>query len=531
LLDRIPNALHGAIIEFNDGEFRYSWLPYLPFRPYVADFFKQLEDETINLLRTSPILESFEGELKPPSGLIYVPEPFTDTEGKPLILTPSTKSRYLSHKYPSSEWDRLSKLGVKSLSTENFIDDLRKFILRHPNDFREMPDKWQSRLAEALLSSIHRSKFWKSTISALQIVPLRDGNWVSLNDGNLLFPSRSNTMEVPKGIDIFEIHPSAETDYFRRQLFMVLGAKEFQAEQICDIIIRTHEKSEFRPETLSTSDLISHVVFLYRTGWKNTDRRDIWFVTETGLYCRGSHIYMDSDVTYSAKSIFEHHREKVPFLHQDYYNAFSSVTISSESQSEAGGWQEWLVEHMNVAQIPRLATPSIGAPFSISKDFQFLVETYLSTELLLLIRHHWKYYSKWIVDRERNETKTVWETSQRKIRNKISSMDVKCRRGLISPLNKTFLPLSSMQLESFVSVPFLDVPEPDDDRWDYLKHFGVVVELDANFFVECLRRLKETKTSRKQVSQLYGQINYWATRDNADVIRCVLMITALLPYF
>jgi hypothetical protein len=519
LLSRIPQALLGAINEFNEGELRYSWLPYLPLRPYVGDFFKELRRETIGLLCKSPILESFAGVLKPPSSLIYVPESFADKEGKPLILTDSTKSKYMSHRYPPSEQPRFSSLGVQSLTTDGFINDLRNFISKCSVDFQEMPDAWHSRLAETLMSAIIRSHFLKPTISTLKVVPLRDGQWASMDKGNFLFPSRSNNLVVPNGIEISEIHPCVETNYFRRQLFMALGAREFQADQICDIIIRTHENSDFRPSALSTSDLIAQVVFLYNADWKNAERRDVWFITETGSYRRGSQVYMNSDVPYSAQSMFANRRSIIHFLHRDYYTAFSSITLPSEWRSETPSWQQWLVKQLNVAQIPRMATPSIGAPFSLSTDFECLLDPYLSVELLLMIGQHWKHYSKWIVDGETKDTKTGWQISQRKMRDKISSINVKCHGQLISPLNKTFLPITNMRLETFVSIPFLDVPDPDHDQWDYLRHFGVVVQLDAGFFLECLRRLKDTKALIKAVSHLYGQIDPWITHENADTIR------------
>ncbi|KAH8820670.1 hypothetical protein F5884DRAFT_745017 [Xylogone sp. PMI_703] len=469
LLDGIPHALHSAIKEFNDGELRYSWLLYLPFRPIIH---RRLAASNQSDLRPRPIYRQ----------------------------------------------GRLSKLGVRKLTTEDFISDVRTFILKHPVQFQSMLDAWHSRLVEALMISLLRSIFWKSTISAMKMVPLRDGRWASMNQGNFLFPARSGQLVIPKGIDVFEIHPTAESDDYRRQLFTALGAREFEAKQICDIIVKTHKSPEFLPSALTPSDLISHVVFLYKAGWKNTERHDIWFVTEGGSYCRGSQIYMNSDMPYSAQSIFAKDRLKVQFLHPDYYVIFSTQSLTPEVSSEPGDWQKWLVEQLHVSQIPRLANPPIGAPFSLSNEFQFILDTYLSTDLLLLIRHNWGYYSKWIVDKGRDETKSAWRVSQHKLRETISSINVKCRQGVSSTLNKSFLPLSSLQLESFVSVPFLDVPEPDNDEWDFLKHFGVIVELDASFFVECLRRLKDAPASKKQASQLYGQIDLWATHDKAGGI-------------
>ncbi|KAF2269756.1 hypothetical protein CC78DRAFT_452837 [Lojkania enalia] len=522
LLEMIPKAFHGAIQEFNRGPFRYSWLPYLPSRGTVADFFKRLEENVLKILSKSPILESFAGVLTPPRELIYVPERLCDESGTPLILTPETRSSYVSNKYPSSDRYRLMQLGVTPLSVEDFIKDLGKFILEYPEDFQGMPESWHSRLAEVLASSIMSSKDYQNAVSNLQIVPLRDGRWVAPREENLLFPSRSKPLIIPNGIDVVEIHPEAEADYYRRQLFMILGAKDFRAEQICEIIIKTQEKESFRPENLSRKGLISHVEFLFKSGWKNGNERDLWFVSETNGYCHGSEAYINSDLPYSAKLLFAEAREKFPFLHPDYYEAFPEKGANPEAKLDgenAETWEKWLVNHMNVAQIPRLATPSLRPPFLLSPDFNFLVKKYPSSEILLLLRYHWKYYSKWIVTRETQKLKEAWDLSQRQLKSKISSLEVKCRRGLVHPLHQTFLPVSSLQLESFVSVPLLDVPEPDHDDWDYLKHFGVVVELDANFLVECLRRLKSTGTTRKQVSQLYGHIAMWITPDNAGVIR------------
>ena len=473
----------------------------------------------VKLLFKTPILESCAGQLVEPSKLTYVPPNFADQFGKPLVLTPATKFKYLSYKYPASDWEGL---GLKILGTAEFIKDFRKFVLDHALEFQSMPDEWHSRLAEVLVASIMQSKPLQEIICMLRIVPLRNGQWASPGNTNLLFPTRtrSHDLVIPKGIDVVEIHPGAEANHPRRHLFMLLGAKDFVPAQICDIIIQAHSRDDFQSERLSIDDLISHAVFLYKAGWKNAEKSDMFFVTETGTHRLGSQVYMDSDVPYSAKSVFADNRLAFDFLHPKYYDVFSGVMDSTE-ELETEKWLKWLREHTNVSQLPRLATPSVGAPFTISEDFQFMLKTLPSMEILLLMRHHWVFYSEWIVFRKRRNMEEVWKFSQQQLRAKLSSIEANCRRGTVHPLNQTFLPLSSLQLETFISVPFLDVPEPDDDQWDYLKHFGVVVELDAGFFIECLRRLKESETSVKQVSQLYSQIDLYATRDNAKEIKYV----------
>ncbi|KAF2177739.1 hypothetical protein K469DRAFT_676716 [Zopfia rhizophila CBS 207.26] len=528
LLSLIPSVFHGAIREFNKGDFRYSWLPYLPARPSVADFFQHLEKETMKILSKSPILESFAGVLTPPCELVYVPERLSDENLVPLILTPATSSVYVSCKYPSSDRYKLLQLGVTSMSIEKFITDLGAFITEYPDDFKSKPQRWHSRLAEVLISSIVGSKDHQDAVSALQIVPLRDGRWIASKDENLLFPSRSKPLVIPNGIDVVEIHPDAEEGHYRRQLFMTLGARDFRAEQICEIIIKTHEQASFEPSSLSRGDLISHAVFLYKSEWKNVDGRVIWVATEADSFCRSSEAYMDSDITYNATELFADSRYKFHFLHPDYLQAPQSTKAITDAESNSENWLKWLVQSMHVAQIPRMVTPTFRAPFSMSHDFQFLLDIWPSSTILLLMRHHWKYYSRWIVPRDSPKWKEAWNISQRQLKSKISSLAVKCRRDLIYPLHQTFLPLSSIQLESVVSVPLLDVPEPHLDDWDYLKYFGVVVELDALFWVECLRRAKDATPSIKRVSQLYEQLAMWVTRDNAAVIRRAFQIDKLV---
>ncbi|KAF1995054.1 hypothetical protein P154DRAFT_379511, partial [Amniculicola lignicola CBS 123094] len=523
LLDLIPGVFHGAIREFNKGDFRYSWLPYLPDRPAVADFFQHLEKETIKVLAKSEILESFAGVLTAPRDLIYVPKHLSDDGMVPLILTPATSSVYVSSKYPPSDRFKLLQLGVTLMSIEIFIKDLGDFIIEYPEEFRSKPQRWHSRLAEVLTSSIISSKDHQDAISALQIVPLRDGRWVASKEENLLFPSRFKPLVIPSGIDVAEVHPNAEEDPNRRRLLMTLGAMDFRAEQICEIIIKTHEHISFEPGSLSREDLVSHAVFLYKTEWKNAEDRDIWFATDTDSFCRGSEAYMDSDVIYSAGELFADSRYKFHFLHPDYLQAPPSTKATIDAEANSERWLKWLVQSMHVAQIPRMVTSTVRAPFSMSHDFQFLLGVWPSSKILLLMRHHWKYYSRWIVPRDSPRWKEAWNISQKQLKSKMSSLDVACRRNLTYPLRQTFLPLSSMQLESLVSVPLLDVPEPDHDDWDYLKYFGVVVELDAIFWVECLRRAKDPTPSVKQVSRLYEQLAMWVTRDNAALIRLVFL--------
>ena len=521
---------------------RYSWLPYLPIRPYVGDFFKHLQDYTMDLLAVSPILESFAGELTAPDKLVYVSGRFSDRIGRPLVITKSTMPKYLSHKYHGGYQHRINELRVRNLDTQEFLSDLADYVTNFPEDFQAQSNGWHSRLAEVLLAEAMNKRSYADLVSKLNIVPLQDGQWTSSSICNLAFPSPLKSLIIPKGIGIVAVHPKTEKDYFWQQLLTTLGAKNLLPQQISDMIVQVHEAEGFEPATLEKSTLISHVMFLYEAKWRNADRKDFWFVTKTGGYCRGSQAYMDAEVPYSAASLFGQNRNTLPFIDEAYCQSFTERFKESSKENEQKKehydedenevklrkWEVWLLDQMHISIIPRLVTPSLVAPFRLTHEFEKLIETQEPTELLLLLKCHWTRYSRWIRPRDSRRDQAAWNESQQILVSKLSLIKVQCRQGLVRPLKETFLPMSNFQLDISIEIPFLEVPEPEDDLWCFLRYFGVVVEMDANFLVECLRRMKGSPTTLKQISKLYEQISLWKTGDDIPNIRYAPLIISVL---
>jgi hypothetical protein len=521
LLQHLPGAIHSAIEEFNRGNFRYSWLPYLPVQNHVSDAFKRVREHTLQLLRESRILESIAGELTAPSNLLVVPKIFLDETGNPLLLTPETQSKYLSRKYPLEDCEHLRDLGVPDLSTDGFIDDLQNYVLNYPREFQNQSLKWHSCLAQVLLGLVARYQSILSIVSSLEIAPLRDGSWATPQVQTVFFSAESNDLIVPKGINILEIHPTAQGDKTRRHLLSLLGVQDFQAASICNTIVCIHEDAKFDPIKFSPGDLISHAMFLYKAKWDNSGTHDIWFKTDADTCYLGSQIYMDSNQPYSAKSIFTKSGLSAPFLHKDYYSAFAQGAEPSELNRDAN-WQVWLQKHLHVAPIPRLVYPPFEAPFSIAREFETLITSYDSSEVLLLLKFHWEqYYSRWILSFEGEKSKPSWKCSREALISKISGMNAKCQLNTAHTLNKTYLPRTGTPKDSNNIFQFLDVPEPDDPKWSFLGHLGVVVNLDTEFYLERLRRLQDSETSVAQVSELYAELDRLADSKTTVKIRLV----------
>lgn len=553
LLDQIPAALLHAVYDFNNGELRYSWLCYLPTRPYRDDFFRDLPAETTRHFSKQPILESFDGTLMSPAELTYVPERFTDAIGMPLIPQKYTSFHYLSKKYPSKYESELKYLGLAIMSPESFLESLQSFICKTPNEFQKMPAKWHSHLAKALHSLIIESEVYKHAIAELEIIPLRDGQWVSSQVQTLIFPLQDDKLAIPKALGVFEIHPDAESDSIRRHLLIVLGARESRTEDILALIFRRHEDDTFRPETLAADDLISHVMFLYHVNYdRNSRNHELWFITEGGSCHQGFQTYVDAvpGALFSAGEMLRGHRHKTCFLHKGYTEAFELATPLGAPPDQ---WRKWLVQNLNVASVPRLVTPSRlkTEPFTLSNEFQYIVAKFPSSVWLALIKYHWQHYSPFIVPKnlpqdELSKEDEEWIKSQAEVRKILSEMDVQCLSSMTAKLGQTVLPrgvflsqsgwskgapklknelslgeiTSSTDLTNVMpSFLLLDVPNSNHEEWNILKHLGVITELGADAFLGCLRRLRETQTTKEYVSKVYDQLQSCMRETEKDVIR------------
>lgn len=331
LLEAVPSAFLKAILEFTDGDLRYTWMRYLPSRNHFSDFFEKLEPEILRLLSETPILENFAGILTTPSKLRSVPVHFTDENGIPLIITKGTMATYISQNYVLEDHAHLARIGVGSLSAEEFLADLKNFIHKSPRNFQEMSKSWHSSLANALSRVIHDFPQTKSMVMALEIIPICDGSWISASRGAICFSDTSYSLAVPKGVEIYEIHPDASWGQFRRSLFINLGAKTFSKDLVCEAIVRGHEDSQFDPKRRSTSELISHIMFLYIANWTNTGAHDLYLATECDTVCLGSEIYLDSDEPYSASILFKGTGRKLRFLHKHYIQSDSTTDFMFKS--------------------------------------------------------------------------------------------------------------------------------------------------------------------------------------------------------
>lgn len=351
---RIRNGLAEAILlsmfHFNDGVLRYTWPYYLPTMSIaMSGFFEPTIEAILEQIQHSPVFESCAGNMVIPSTLTHTTADFC-ADGEPFALCEATKDHYLSPKYPVWVIDAMTCVGVSRMSPRQFLEDLSVFIATETESFRNKTAEWHAQLAAALVKLSTDSELMPC-IQDLPIIPLNDGTWTETRDRTIFFAKGETSLSIPEGIRVLIIDADAESDPSRRTLFTSLGVKAWEASEICRLIVKVHSSKDFQPNQLTTTQIISHAVFLYQASWQPPKGTDLWFATASGERYRGREMYIAGNKSSDSASgrLFTQLEKRFPVMHSDYL-----TTLASES-----GWPEWLVQNLGLSRIPRLVAPVV----------------------------------------------------------------------------------------------------------------------------------------------------------------------------
>lgn len=478
ILEQIPAAFLATISQVRDSHMRYLWPYYLPSRPTIDDFFQSLWPEMLAILGREAVLESTQGTLFMPSNLSLVPVELADQDGRSLIPPECSTFNYASPNYPFEVSGALRNLGVRDLSTEDFLDDLSQFAVEWPDRFQSMPAEWHSRLSEIL---DHLTLQYEERIMSIPFVHLHDDRWISLNSGRVWFPVTSDGLVVPKSMEALVVHPKVAKDHSRRNLLQKLKAQEVDNTAVGNSIVKTHQSETFKPNAIPTSHLVSHVVFLFEAGWKPEalTKEKIWVATIDGSAFISSFVYLNSREPYSARQVVSTYKDDstlmahYPFLHARYYEKFSGIEQRT-----------WLQDNLGLSTVPRLVHPQSQPPKTILLDlgFEALTATVPSLELLQILKNNWTQYRRWIISdavqtsgtelqgpdktngvatEELSSDKldhgfgnSAGKTANSDIKSFLSKMIVQCQEGT-AQLSQTCLSRKSV---------LLGMSEPEDDQ-------------------------------------------------------------------
>ncbi|KAK3360775.1 hypothetical protein B0T25DRAFT_133644 [Lasiosphaeria hispida] len=482
ILKHLPAAILKAIRAFNSRRLCYIWPRYLQLRPPMSDFFAGLNSELIRLLSEQDILESAAGGTELPSRLQHVPEQFRDSENCPLTLCKKTQSKYLSPNYDSEDWLLFQSIGVKEMTVEGFIQDVRQFVEGYPDEFRAKSCEWHSNFAQTFSAILVRRPTDLPAVKSMEIVPLRDGQWVAPCCQALLFPTEIVQLRPPRGLPISEVHPDAQDDVHRQQLLRTLGVNPFQPSQVCEVIAEVHANSS-PPQALDANDLISHALYMFRTNWQYFSKKKLWFVTEDGTLARGHDLYISVNPKRNiAEFMFPEDCEgMVKYLHRGY--------LDTVERDERQTFVKWVTE------------------------------IHLTLEFL---RANWAHYGEWMAEGRYEDQGKAWKESRRNVVTQFQKLEVNCRDGTRKRLIDTAIPLAQFFQKDrslLDGISFIDITNPDDPSWVFLTDFGVVGKQKTDNLIDFLSSLQGSETSVDQIRGIYRQVYIGYTNKDLQFIQ------------
>lgn len=513
--DQLVDAFLACVQTFNSKDFiKRTWPIYLPQRQCPTsggDFFSVLKSALLERLSGEPVVENWKGDWVKPSGLVSVPRFFWDDSGTPLTMTDGNSKNYLSPKYKRGEVECLRHIGVAEMDWTVFLRELRDLLTSLPEICNRKTEAWRSKLA-AVLSALPAEL--KPQLDKLPVIRLRSGHLACATAKDIFFPGTGGDWEVPGGLDLLVVHPDVVKDEAQYHLYRKLGVRNLNKADTTNLIIKKHsDRQTGRSLTISKADLVSQIRFLYDTGWRNRNLIHLWAATDQGDRALSHTLYIDhaDGTTSPATSFFANNRAMHKFLHPDYLAA---------DTEDPKGWFSWLETNLRVSALPRLVTVTDSderrLSFVMSADFAFIIDNSPWVDVLFLLCDHWRdVYGQWLLNTDRNKSQSSFD----QLKARLSDLRVETTRGRNLRLRETSLPLPAMVSRS-MDVPFLKIPDPQHDRWKYLRHLGVGISDDVIFYLHCLDSLIGTDATFEQFTEILEQIQARSHEDE-DMVKSV----------
>lgn len=258
------------------------------------------------------------------------------------------------------------------------------------------------------------------------------------------------------------VDDKAAADPDRRKLYQLLGVPVLTNSLIEEAIVNRHRSKDFKPDNLAPTVLVSHAEFIYKNdGGKTSLGNDLWVATYLGHCRKGNNTYRpdDNDPYSASRMLPKEPKQKYGFLHPAYLEA---------GRSQDSAWIEFLENKLDIWVIPRIG------------DLKFVMKQYPSQEWLKMLRDQRKVYENCV--------------GISKLAEVIGSTEVVCTGSVIrEQIRHTYAPFDHLTKDFGPVAPFIDIPEPEDPRWEpLLKLIGVKVEADFYFYLVSLRHAKKT---------------------------------------
>ena len=445
--------------------------------------------------------------MRRPDQLKRVPDDFLDGAGNPLFEDLPDEV-YLSPEYEQSDFELLDMLAVKKLSFGDISTRIRADLESPSSRWKASTtsDDWVTRSASKLMKSFRTpgATIEPLAVSALPLVPLLDGLWVSSGSASdSIFHPDSAGVPVPTDLGLRLVDPQALKNPARKALFTKLGLQNCVPKDVISLVLKKYSKWSNVPLDVS----VSHLQYLY---WHlPKEKRDL----PNTVYLKDQNsqpiyydffnhdkkivvedLYFETDNIYEAKQLAMRvesgSKITCPGIPLHYINCAYMDAVPSDVRRCDTSWGDWLYYSAGVQRTPRLI--NFSAPTSLSDLFLYILK-WRSDRLVGTLKAHWGSYK----DQMTNPVTLA-----------LREAVVPCQNKENAPLQTTYLPLPELvnickKIEIDKGFPFLQLPvEIDSDAeqdWKFLRLFNVGYKANVRFYLDVLRQFVQNHQSLNDV--------------------------------
>jgi hypothetical protein len=464
---------------------KYTWFSFLPC--HINDpFFKVVETKIFSSLQHKPIFETMNDGNQCPQRVYIVPSRFLDAEGTALIPDECLPKdvHYISRSYPNdpASITPYRRLGVRELNFDQFLGGLEEI------DLPSQTKKWHEKVCEVLHDEISRrlSQSYIKRIKNLRMLPLHDGNWVRVVDGEVFLDSGGVIIPDDLGLCLLKI----DLGYHRRSLFKRLGIKEADPKEVAQKIRTLHRNIPHHHSLPTVENLVQHALFLFN---QDMHGQGIRVFTSAGRIVSSETAYLDEERNSGSIRMTEVLKSPpAHFLHSLY---MQQVFHSTRRKKD---WISWLRDDLQINRGPRLEAGRL------SDEFGQLTKEVDTRKLLVILKENWKD----IIRQANTPFASPFYIEQ------LSDVDVTCLDGSVRKMSATAI--RNRALANSPRLSFLPIEDPNNESWAFLAQLGVTMSADAMHYCKLLMGLQEegSKTT-EDILEIYRQLE---TRFDDDMI-------------
>ncbi|KAF4775175.1 hypothetical protein HER10_EVM0007465 [Colletotrichum scovillei] len=494
---------------------QFQWMRWLPQRhSYPWDsFWSGLLEDIVSRIKSSKILRTRRsGHLGDIHSLRRLQSNWLDEAGFPLFDDLDAEV-YVAEEYQIKDLSLLEPYGLKWLSADDRLARMER-DLGQPIDKSRMKNpststQWHSLAASTIQRLVATASPQSlARIRTLDIIPLRDGSWTSINRNRrpIYFPFCRNGLEIPADLPLSLVCPEASTVDDRYKLFELLGVQTAAVEEVQQLIFEAPVPTLKTEATLLAS--VNNMKFLYSSyhdtsyGVESSTAIAKLFVFDQTMDIQLTHrqdVYLATSSPYEPCRLLQPTPSQpdgcfVSFLHDQYSERPPETPAGSEQT-----WSDWLERVLRIRR--RLRLTSSTSPESLSPELDY-VRVFRPESFIEALQHHW-------ILLNHDDSSTV------KFLRNLRDLDITCKDGRDYPLAETTLPL--LELQAIVSsylgdstISFLQINEAAHSasyhsKWGFLvNELGVRAQDDVNLYLSILEKVIEGQPQQGSYRKILG---------------------------